>query len=151
MDLRTDTDFFDLLSASFVRLMKHSLVPMGLERSEAANWLYESAPFGILAHNTADDPMFVYGNIAAQRLFEYDWNELVSLPSRLSAEQPARDERQRFLEEVQRNGFVSGYRGIRVSKTGRRFEILDATVWQLIDDNGQYHGQAAMLPQTKRI
>jgi len=112
----------------------------------SAEWLYRDASFGVLAHDATFDPVFVYGNEAAQRLFEYPWEELTVLPSRLSAEAPERNERERFLEQVRRNGFVTGYSGIRVSKSGKRFRIDNATVWQLIDTKGTYHGQAAMLP-----
>ncbi len=147
MDRRRSPAFFSLLSESYSRLTGQPLVSEGLEDDMAAVWLYESAPFSILAHNTAADPVFTYGNIAAQHLFEYDWNELVGLCSRLSVEQPERADRQRFLEDVRLNGFISGYSGIRISKSGRRFEIVDATVWQLIDKDGVCHGQAAMIPR----
>jgi PAS domain-containing protein len=147
MDLRVDLSFINLLRESYFRFTGHSLVPDHLVGEDVATWLYEIAPFGLLAHNSASDPVFVYGNKAAQRLFEYGWDELVSLPSRLSAEAPDRDQRQRFLEDVQRNGYVTGYRGVRISKSGKRFVIEDATVWQLIDANAKYHGQAALLPK----
>jgi hypothetical protein len=147
MPLSTDPSFFKLLSNSFERLLKRPLVPESLSAEEGARWLYEQAPFGILAHNTAMDPVFVYGNRTAQRCFEYDWDELTSLPSRLSAEAPNREERQAFLERVGRDGFVDGYRGLRVSKSGKRFWIEDAIVWQLTDELGEYRGQAAMLPK----
>jgi hypothetical protein len=101
-----------------------------------------------LAHNTAPDPVFIYGNKAAQRRFEYGWEELTALPSRLSAEAPEQSERRRFLERVARDGFVSGYGGIRIAKSGQRFRIENATVWQIMDAEGTYRGQAAMLPQT---
>jgi hypothetical protein len=74
--------------------------------------VYEDASFAILAHNAAPDPVFVYGNRAAQRPFEYEWKELTQLPSRLSAEAAGRIERQRFLERVERDGFVTGYCGV---------------------------------------
>ena len=89
--------------------------------SEGVAWLYEAAPFGILARNTAEDPIFVYGNKRAQARFGYDWNELTALPSRLSAEAPARGERQAFLDQVTRDGFVTGHRRLRVAKSGARF------------------------------
>jgi PAS domain S-box-containing protein len=149
IDLRSDPDFFRLLTNSYRHLTGLSLIPENLEDSQAVDWLYKTAPFGILAHNTELDPVFVYGNRAAQSLFGYSWDELTTLPSRLSAEAPEREERQRFLEQVQRNGFVSGYSGIRITKDGRRFRIEDATVWQLIDDTGVHRGQAAMLPANK--
>ena len=52
-----------------------------MSASDGAAWLYEAAPFGILAHDTAADPVFVYGNRRAQAIFEYDWDELTALPS----------------------------------------------------------------------
>ncbi len=146
IDLRFDLSFSRLLRDSYHRLTGLSLIPDEIEESRAPEWLYKTAPFGLLAHNTATDPVFLYGNQTAQSLFGYTWDELTALPSRLSAEAPERDERQRFLERVQRDGFVSGYSGIRITKDGRRFRIENATVWQLIDDAGTHHGQAAMLP-----
>jgi PAS domain-containing protein len=148
MDLRSDLSFFHLVADSYLRLVGQSLTPEGMTAEQGMRWLYEDAPFAILAHNTAPDPVFVYGNRAAQRRFGYEWEELTVLPSRLSAEAPARSERQRFLERVTRNGFITGYRGIRIAKSGKRFRIENATVWQLIDIEGICRGQAAMLPQT---
>jgi PAS domain S-box-containing protein len=114
----------------------------------AARWLYEDAPFGILAHDTDADPTFTYANKSAQRRFEYTWQELTSLRSRLSAEAPNREERQQFLERVSRDGFVTGYRGLRITKAGKRFWIEDATVWRLNDSAGSYRGHAAMIART---
>lgn len=49
------------------------------------------APFALLAHNSFEegvtDPKFTYANKAALELFEGTWNEIVGLPSRLSAEE----------------------------------------------------------------
>jgi len=106
-----DVHFFRVLADSYQRLLDKSLVPAGMSTSEAARWLYEEAPFGILAHGVAVDPVFVYGNKRAQAIFGYDWDELTALPSRFSAEPMERSERQSFLEKVARDGFVSGYRG----------------------------------------
>ncbi|MCA8413905.1 MAG: MEKHLA domain-containing protein [Burkholderia multivorans] len=151
MSLRTDTDFFLLLADSYRRLVNRPLVPDGLSPSDGAAWLYEAALFGILAHDTSADPVFVYGNRRAQAIFEYDWDELTALPSRLSAEPMERHDRQAFLEQVTRDGFVSDYRGVRVTKSGKRFWIEQATVWQLIDATGVVRGQAAMIPHVRAI
>ncbi|WP_109477505.1 MEKHLA domain-containing protein [Paraburkholderia sp. C35] len=151
MDLQTDLNFFNLLAGSYRRLLGIELVPDHTRAEDAAAWLYRDAPFGILAHNTLQDPVFVYGNRRAQTLFGYDWDELTALPSRLSAEAPERSERQAFLDQVKRDGFVSGYRGVRIAKTGRRFWIERATVWQLIDEHGTLHGQAAMIPHVTAL
>ncbi|WP_409562885.1 MEKHLA domain-containing protein [Hyphomicrobium sp. MC8b] len=138
-DLRSDPAFFELLTGSYARLVGAPLVPEGAN----AQWLYEDAPFVVVAHNTDADPRFVYANKRAQACFEYPWDEFITLPSRLSAEAPNREERARILEAVARDGFVRGYRGVRISKSGRRFWIDDGIVWQLIDADGANRGQAA--------
>ena len=147
----TDPEFYTLLASSYARLLGKPLVPQPMPAIEAAAWLYESAPFAILAHNTASDPVFVYGNKAAQRRFEYDWDEITRLPSRLSAEAPNREERQRFLERVQQRGYESGYKGVRITKSGRRFMIEEATLWQMFDADGVLHGQAVIIPRTRDL
>lgn len=139
MDLSTDAGFFALLTESYARLVGAPLVPPGRD----ADWLYREAPFVVVAHDTDQDPKFIYANKAAQKRFEYSWEEFMSLPSRLSAEAPDRAERQSLLDEVARNGFLSGYRGLRVAKSGRRFIIEDGVVWELLDRDGMRHGQAA--------
>jgi PAS domain S-box-containing protein len=147
----TDPDFFRLLSDNYRRLVGKPLVPDAVPANERAAWLYEAAPFGILAHDTQADPVFVYGNLRAQEIFGYNWDELTALPSRLSAEAPERSERQAFLEQVTAHGFVTNYRGIRIAKSGTRFWIEHVTVWQLTDENGVYRGQAALLPEVKPL
>ncbi len=131
--------------------MGKPLVPVGFEGAEAARWPYEDASYCVVAHNTEADPVFVYANKAAQRRFEYSWTEFTKLPSRLSAEEPNRAERQQLLDRVARDGFADGYKGLRVSRTGRRFAIEDGIVWQLVDDHGVAHGQAAMLPSARAL
>ncbi len=142
MDLSTDPDFFALLTGSHRRLVGVPLAPEGAD----AAWLYADAPFAVLAHDGGADPRFVYANRAAQAAFGYAREEIVGLPSRLSAEAPDRAERQRLLDAVARDGFVTGYAGIRVRKDGRRFALKGGTVWQLIDEEGRIQGQAATFP-----
>lgn len=137
--LSLDSAFFDLLTTSYARLTGRPLAPAG----KNAAWLYDQAPFAVLAHNTDADPRFVYANRTAQACFEYGWDEIITLPSRLSAEAPDRAERQRLMEAVARNGFIADYSGVRVAKSGRRFRIENGVVWQLFDAAGAWHGQAA--------
>lgn len=122
------------------------LLPGSVAAADGARWLYEEAPFALLAHDTSTDPLFVYANRTAQRRFEYSWAEFVGMPSRLSAQAPERAERASFMTAVRRNGFVEDYRGLRIAKSGRRFWIERATVWNLIDADGALHGQAARVP-----
>jgi hypothetical protein len=146
-DLSSNPAFFDLLTDSHARLVGAPLVPLGTN----AEWLYREAPFAVLAHGTEHDPKFIYANQAAQACFGYSWDEFMALPSRLSAGTPGQAERQRLLEQVERNGFLTGYRGVRVAKSGRRFIIEDGVVWQLIDRDGKRHGQAATFPSWRNV
>ena len=143
---RPDAAIAALVLESYARVVGRPLVPAGLGGGEAVRWLYEDAPFCVLAHDTAADPRFIYANKAAQHCFEYPWAEFSGLPSRLSAEAPNRAERQAFLDTVTRDGFTGGYKGLRISRSGRRFFIKDATVWQLIDGRGVLRGQGALVP-----
>lgn len=55
------------------------------------------APFVCLAHNMfeegVEDPLFTYANKAALELFEADWDTLIGLPSRNSAEPESQEVR----------------------------------------------------------
>jgi hypothetical protein len=112
-----------------------------------AQWLYEDAPIAVLAHSTEAIPCFIYANRAAQGCFEYDWDELVGLPSHLSADDADRAERQRLLDAVARDGFATNYRGLRIAKSGRRFWIEDGILWQLVEPSGRLRGVAASFSQ----
>src|SRR6478752_5953136 len=102
MNRAIDPTFFALLAGSYSRLCGAHLVPFRQDIQEAARWLYEEAPYCVLAHNTDPDPTFIYGNKTAQKCFEYSWEELTTLRSRLSAEENERAERQRLLDLVKR-------------------------------------------------
>ena len=104
-----------------------------------------AAPFALVSHGVEADPIFNFGNQVALSLFELTWEQFTALPSRESAEPVNQAERQRLLEQVTQNGYISDYRGVRISATGKRFLIEDATVWNLVDELGRYRGQAAMF------
>ena len=89
--------FAALLAESHAKVVGEPLVPEGMSGDAAADWLYD-APFGLLAHDTSADPLFVYANRMAQERFGYTWDEFVGLPSRLSAGGQAREERRVFME-----------------------------------------------------
>jgi len=101
------------------------------------------AKFAVLSHGTQEDPILNYGNQTALELWEMTWDEFTSIPSRLTAEPVNREERARFLAQVTHNGFIDTYRGVRISRSGRRFLIEQATVWNILDANGRSAGQAA--------
>jgi hypothetical protein len=131
-----------LLCRSLRDLTGRDLAPTALAPGEAAQWLYE-APFALLSHDSSQDPILSYANRCALDLFELTWDQLVVMPSRLTAEAPDREERARLLAQVTARGTIDDYAGVRVSRTGRRLRIEGATVWNLTDSRGRHRGQAA--------
>lgn len=103
------------------------------------------APFVVVSHGTEPDPILNYGNQAALRLWEMDWDRFIRTPSRMTAEPVHQEERRRILAVAQERGYVEGYRGIRISATGRRFLVTDAILWNVLDDHDRLVGQAAMF------
>jgi len=133
-----------LLTESFYSLTGSRLLEAKLDGMELVEKMY-TAPFVVVSHGTETDPIFNFANLKAQELWEMSWDEFVKMPSRLSAEKISQDERQRLLERAMTFGFISDYRGVRISKSGKRFRILNTTLWNLIDSGKTYKGQAAMF------
>lgn len=112
-------------------------------------WLHEEAPYSILAHNADPDPHFIYVNKYALSCFKYTNEEMLSIPSRLSAGERDRAERQRLLEIVTKDEIAYGYEGLRVDKYGSYFPIYNGIVWQLKDVDNQIYGQGALFRTEK--
>ncbi|HUQ68555.1 MAG TPA: MEKHLA domain-containing protein [Planctomycetaceae bacterium] len=110
-----------------------------------------AAPFVVVSHGTEADPILNYGNRQALELWEMDVATLLQTPSRLTAEPMHRDERARLLARTTRDGYVDDYRGIRISRTGRRFQIDRAVVWNLVAEDGASAGQAATFAEWKSL
>lgn len=132
-----------LMITSFRRLLGRALLPdLSSDPDKAAKQLW-NAPFFLSSHDGGADPVLNYGNLTALKLFGMNWNEFTRTPSRFTAEPENREERARMLERAERQGFIEDYSGIRISKDGRRFRIENAIIWNLVDSEGAYHGQAA--------
>ena len=99
--------------------------------------------FPVLSHGTGSDPVITYGNAAALQLWGLRWEQLVGMPSRLTAPEEERRERQTALIEAQTKEAIRGYSGTRISHGGRRFQIRDARIWTLWDEENRRCGQAA--------
>lgn len=132
-------EHIELISRSFSNLLGYTLLP---DTDNLAECLYH-APFVLLSHNTEADPIFNYANVQGLKLFEFSWQELITLPSRASAEAINQTARDKIMAQVTAQGFMTGYRGVRISKTGKRFAINNAIIWNLTDTAGVYQGQAA--------
>ncbi len=139
-----------VLRDSLRRCSGIDLVDPGLNPQEAARLLFY-APFAVVSHDTAKDPVFNYANQTALNLFDMNWEEFTSLPSRLSAEPVKQADRERLLDEVRAHGFVDDYSGVRISRRGRRFLIEDVLIWNLTDASGVQKGQAALIRNWKDL
>lgn len=109
---------------------------------DQARALFE-APLVVVSHGTQDDPILNYGNRVALELWEMGWNQFVKTPSRLTAEPVDHVERERMLEQARARGYIDDYRGVRISRTGKRFLVENALVWNVIDAQHRRVGQAA--------
>lgn len=145
-DNRYLADHIDLLRRSLRLWAGRDLFTNDPPPVEAARQIFD-APFVVLSHGPDADPILTYGNHAALELFDLSWAELTRMPSRLTAEAPDREERARLLARVSAQGYIEDYAGVRVSRAGRRFRIEGATVWNLLDGEGRYRGQAATFAQ----
>jgi hypothetical protein len=134
------------LACSFKKWTGRDLLAGNFSAAELAEKIFH-APFVVVSHGMEADPILNYGNGTALALWEMSWDEFMRTPSRLTAEAPRRDARAKLLETVTRQGFIDNYAGIRISKSGRRFEISSAIVWNLVSETGTLCGQAATFSQ----
>jgi len=127
---------------SFQHWTGRSLLDTSGSLAEIAQQLFE-APFVLVSHGMELDPIFNYRNQRALELWELDWEQFTQMPSRKTAEQVVQEERDRLLAETTTNGF-SNFSGVRISSTGRRFQIEDGIIWNVLDEQNQRCGQAAV-------
>ena len=99
--------------------------------------------FPVLAYGTEQDAKLSYANAAALQLWDSSWDELIDMPSRLTATASERAERSSALGQAKRLDAVQNYRGIRISRKGRRFMINKVRIWTLWDAEERVCGQAA--------
>ncbi|MGR8947419.1 MAG: MEKHLA domain-containing protein [Gammaproteobacteria bacterium] len=139
-----------LLTGSFFRVTGNRLAADDYDDEEIAQLIF-NADKVVVSHGIEKDPIFNYANRLAMELFEMSWTEFVAMPSRLSAEAPHRDERARLMRTVATQGFIDNYSGVRISKSGKRFMIEAATVWNVTDTDGKYCGQAATFDRWRGV
>ena len=105
---------------SYRQLLLKDLIPDIPSDAQFARHLFH-APFAVVSHDTASDPVFNYANLKALELFALCWQDFTCLPSRLSAEPVNQAERDRLLAEVTEKGYIDHYQGVRISSTGKLF------------------------------
>lgn len=109
-------------------------------------WLWEqvwNAPFVLVSQWAEEDPILNYANKAWLNRFEYPWSVLTRTPWRLTAEPENQEDRERLLRDVRERGYSLDYSGIRITGTRKRFQIVWAAVWTILDDQDNYRWLAA--------
>lgn len=109
---------------------------------------FDQCSFPIASHDNSSEPLFNYANRAALNLFKMTSKQMIGLPSKDSALPIDQDERSLILEQVIKYGFIEHYQGKRVASDQSIFHIQDATVWNLLDHEKKYYGQAVIIFKT---
>ena len=135
-----------LVLQSYKHWTGNDLVNMSDSPEEIAQQIFE-APFVLASHGTEADPIFNYGNRKALTTWELSWEQFTKMPSRQTAEEVVQEERNRLLQETEAKGF-SNFSGVRITSTGKRFQIKNGIIWNLVDERNQYCGQAAIYSNT---
>jgi len=143
-------DHAALLLSSHRQLLGRDLLAPSQDAAETARRLF-LAPFAVLSHDGGEDPVLNYVNRYVMKLWESDWATLTAMPSRLTAEAMHRTQRAEFLAASRARGFVEGYSGVRISTTGRRFRIENATIWTVPGARGTPAGQAATFSRHEPV
>jgi hypothetical protein len=139
-----------LLLDSYRHWIGKDLIERTASAHQQAHVLFE-ASFVVLSHGAEPDPVLNYGNQTALDLWELSWEQFVKTPSRLTAEADDRTERRKMLAQAKRKGYFDGYRGVRISSSGRRFLVEQALIWNVIDPTGSLIGQAATFSRWSNL
>lgn len=143
-------EWSQLLLDSYRHWMGKDLIERTPDTKQQARMLFE-ASFVVVSHGVEPDPILNYGNQIALDLWELSWNQFIKTPSRLTTEADDRVERRSMLEHAKLKGYFGGYRGVRISSTGRRFLVEQALIWNVIDPAGGPIGQAATFSQWSNV
>ncbi|RED48659.1 MEKHLA domain-containing protein [Aestuariispira insulae] len=145
MDIPAPIDWLEAHSRCLADSYRHwtgkGLIDPGDIPLATALW---QAPYILVSHNGASDPILNYGNRAALDLWQMDWLDFTKTPSRYTAEPDKRAARHEMLARAGESGLITDYSGIRISSRGQRFMIRQATIWTLLAQ-GAPCGQAAMF------
>ncbi|NET74650.1 MEKHLA domain-containing protein [Okeania hirsuta] len=109
------------------------------------------ASFVVASGGMEENPILNYGNQQALDLWEMSWEQFTHTPSRETAQPVERKERELLLTQAQTQGYISDYRGVRISSKGKQFWISNAVIWNLLDENQQQCGQAATFKEWEYI
>ena len=104
----------------------------------------------IMAHDNTPDPCLIYANSLALDIWVLCWDEMIGMPSRLTAPIEMLKERKKALNQAKKYA-INNYQGIRVNSEGERFCIKNAKIWTLLDPKDNVYGQAATFSDWTKI
>ena len=135
------------LVRSFTVLTGRDLVPYDANPSLLAERV-QRAPFIIMSRSFERDELPAYGNDLALNLWQQSWDQFTALP--MSDESDASAEEQVMWEQANELALAVGHAdvvsGVLTAGPGRRIRFTRATIWNVLDDDGQIVGQATLLP-----
>ncbi|MBP6367152.1 MAG: MEKHLA domain-containing protein [Nitrosomonas sp.] len=127
---------------SYAYWVKQELIDRSGTSLEQSERLFRN-PCIVVSHGLEDDPILNYGNRVALNLWIMDWKQFTQTPSRFTAEPINREERSRMLEQAKTQGYITDYRSVRISSTGKRFQVDQAIIWNIQKPDGAPLGQGA--------
>jgi hypothetical protein len=142
-------DWIRQSSESLQKLTGVSLLDR-MEGVETLSQVHSNERYSVLSHDIEDDPVYCYFNAGAFSAFEYPPEEIYKLPSRYSApDGPVRSNRQALMETVVTEGVWTFPTAIRVTKSGRQFQLQDVVLWNVYDNDGVRVGQTALFDRER--
>ena len=138
-----ETTIITAILDSYLDRVGADLIPRSGAAHTDAEALHE-ASIVVLCHDGADDPVLIYANAAAAALWKMPLEQLIGLPSRLTAAAHHQPDRAEALNTARSAGVLYGYSGERVASDGTRFMIRQAVLWT-VDGLPHGAGQAAMF------
>lgn len=138
-----------LMMSSYERWTGRTLLDFTGSDTDIAQALFE-AEFVLVSHGIEANPIYNYGNRKALQLWELSWSDFTSKPSRQFVQDMLQEERNKLLAETIKGGF-NHYSGVRISSSGKYFNIENGILWNLLNAENQYCGQAAMFSNYKFI
>ena len=105
----------------------------------------------VIAHNNAHDPCLIYANAAALQLWNRRWDEMIGMPSRLTAPQDMQAKRTSTLAQVTQKDSITGFYGVRIDSKGQKFLMHNVRIWTIWNEENIPIGQAATFANWEKI
>ena len=138
--------FLEFAQQSFT---KHTNKLLPLEKNRDLISSFDECLLPIASHDI--NGFFNYLNKSALSLFKVTKDQVIGRSTTMTAPKSEQKQRNELLNQVNSNGFIDNYKGIRVTSDGELFQIEDATIWNVIDKNSHKIGQAVIIYKSNKL